>query len=89
MTDGYGTVITARSDDRLRVLHADPRIRISGELLHLIARWPSKDAWIEPAGNGTVGSLLKIRDEDGLLIYRITDQHFDDVRPYWTAEWPD
>lgn len=77
-------VLTRHSDvihgDYLTVDHADPCIRISGEL--------ARDAQRHPSEHGSFdGDLFKVHGRNRTVIYRI--EGCDDARDQLLAAWPD
>jgi hypothetical protein len=88
-------IITALYDDHgqrtgIRIDHADPRILISAELLHMIADGDGKDAWLDLRASGMfflTGAVLHINAVNQRAVYRITE-YVPRVRGY-IGEWPD
>jgi hypothetical protein len=79
---------------RTHVERADPRIKVSGEIMWHIARDempgirldPSMDVGVGVFGD-VVGRLLRIEADNRTVVYRVTEQAF--VADYFVAEWPD
>jgi len=81
---------TTLADGSIRIDHADPRILISAELLHMIADGDGRDAWLDLRASGMfylVGAVLHINAVNQHVVYRITG-YVPRIRGY-LAEWPD
>ena len=83
-----GEFQTQLIDGQVHIVHADPRILISAELIDMIADNPSPLARLDTTGCQTfIGALLKIDAANRQVVYRITGW-LPRIRAF-TAEWPD
>jgi hypothetical protein len=80
--------------ESVEVLHADPRVLISGELLRQVhAGTPHERVPFAMVDKPEVGGTLTIRATTGNLVYRLTEyeplHHGYRVPDTYVGEWPD
>ena len=83
--------LTQLEDGQVGIIHADPRIRISGSAAEAAAACELPYAIITPARRRwpphLVGCTLKIYGRNRTVIYVLRE--YDPVNDWYLAEWPD